>query len=122
MRTGFAGRVAHFFLDSKLTPLVIAAALGLGALALIATPREEEPQIRVPMVDVMVAWPGALPAEIESRIVVPLERTMWGIPGVEHVYSASRPGMGMVTVRFKVNESNEASLVKVYERQSALGW
>jgi multidrug efflux pump subunit AcrB len=102
MRTGFAGRVARFFLDSKLTPLVIAASLGLGALALIATPREEEPQIRVPMVDVMVAWPGAEPAEVESRIVVPLERTMWGIPGVEHVYSASRPGMGMVTVRFKV--------------------
>ena len=122
MRAGFAGTLARFFLDSKLTPLVVAAALGLGALALLATPREEEPQIRVPMVDVMVAWPGAEPAEVESRIVVPLERTMWGIPGVEHVYSASRPGLAMVTVRFKVNESNEASLVKVYERQTALGW
>jgi multidrug efflux pump subunit AcrB len=122
MRAGFAGRVAHFFLDSKLTPLVIAASLGLGALALLATPREEEPQIRVPMVDVMVAWPGAEPAEVESRVVAPLERILWGIPGVEHVYSVSRPGLGMVTVRFKVNESNEASLVKVYERQSAMGW
>jgi multidrug efflux pump subunit AcrB len=121
-RAGLAGQVAHFFLGSKLTPLLIAASLGLGALALLATPREEEPQIRVPMVDVMVAWPGAEPAEVESRIVAPMERMLWGVPGVEHVYSVSRPGMGMVTVRFKVNESNEASLVKVYERQSAMGW
>jgi multidrug efflux pump subunit AcrB len=120
MRRGFAGRVAHAFLDSKLTPLVVAASLGLGALALLATPREEEPQIRVPMVDVMVAWPGAEPAEVESRIVVPIERALWGVPGVEHVYSVSRPGLGMVTVRFGVNESNEASLVKVYERESAM--
>jgi multidrug efflux pump subunit AcrB len=122
MRVGFAGKVAHAFLDSKLTPLVVAASLGLGALALLATPREEEPQIRVPMVDVMVAWPGAEPAEIDSRIVAPIERILWGVPGVEHIYSVSRPGMGMVTVRFKVNESNEDSLVKVYERQTALGY
>ena len=121
MHVGFAGRVARAFLDSKLTPLVIAASLGLGALGLLATPREEEPQIRVPMVDVLVAWPGAEPAEVESRIVAPLERALWGIPGVEHIDSVSRPGTGMVTVRFKVGESNEASLVKVYERQSALG-
>jgi multidrug efflux pump subunit AcrB len=122
MRVGFAGRVAHAFLDSKLTPLVILASLGLGALALVATPREEEPQIRVPMVDVMVAWPGAEPAEVENRIVGPIERILWGVPGVEHIYSVSRPGMAMVTVRFKVNESNEESLVKIYERQSAMGW
>ncbi len=122
MRTGFAGRLAHAFLDSKLTPLIIAASLGLGALALFATPREEEPQIRVPMVDVMVAWPGAEPAEVENRIVAPIERILWGVPGVEHIYSVSRPGMAMITVRFKVNESNEDSLVKVYERQTAMGW
>src|SRR6185503_6547320 len=104
MRLGFAGNVARSFLDSKLTPLVVAASLGLGAIALLATPREEEPQIRVPMVDVMVAWPGAEPAEVESRIVAPIERMLWGVPGVEHIYSVSRPGMGMVSVRFKVNE------------------
>jgi multidrug efflux pump subunit AcrB len=119
-RAGLAGKVARFFLDSKLTPLVIAAALGLGALALVATPREEEPQIRVPMVDLLVAWPGAEPAEVESRVVAPLERMLWGVPGVDHVYSVSRPGLAMVTVQFEVNESNEASLVKVYERQSAM--
>jgi multidrug efflux pump subunit AcrB len=121
MRVGFAGKVAQAFLDSKLTPLIIVASLGLGALALLATPREEEPQIRVPMVDVMVAWPGAEPAEVENRIVAPIERILWGVPGVEHVYSVSRPGMALVTVRFKVNESNEDSLVKVFERQSAMG-
>jgi multidrug efflux pump subunit AcrB len=122
MRVGLAGRIAHAFLDSKLTPLIVAASLGLGALALLVTPREEEPQIRVPMVDVTVAWPGAEPAEVESRIVAPIERILWGVPGVEHIYSVSRPGVGMVTVRFRVNESNEESLVKVYERQTALGW
>jgi len=120
MRVGFAGRIAHAFLDSKLTPLLIAASLGLGALALLATPREEEPQIRVPMVDVSVAWPGAEPGEIETRVVEPLERAMWGLSGVEHLYSAARPGFALVTVRFRVNESNEDSLVKVYERLSAL--
>jgi multidrug efflux pump subunit AcrB len=116
MQVGFAGRVAHAFLDSKLTPLVIAASLGLGALALLATPREEEPQIRVPMVDVKVAWPGAEPAEVDTRVVQPLERAMWGIAGVEHVYSTASRGFALVTVRFLVNESNEESLVKVYER------
>jgi len=122
MRLGFAGTIARTFLGSTLTPLVVAASLGLGALALLATPREEEPQIRAPMVDVAVAWPGAEPAEVESRIVAPIERMLWGVPGVEHVYSVSRPGLGMVSVRFEVGEANEASLVKVYERQSAMGF
>jgi multidrug efflux pump subunit AcrB len=119
VRVGFAGRIAEAFLDSKLTPLLIAASLGLGALALLATPREEEPQIRVPMVDVVVAWPGAEPGEVETRLVEPLERAMWSIPGVEHVYGTARSGVALVTVRFRVNESNEDSLVKVYERLSA---
>ena len=120
MRVGLSGKLAHAFLDSKLTPLLIGASLGLGSLALLATPREEEPQIRVPMVDVMIAWPGADPAEVESRIVTPVERILYGISGVEHVYAAARPGMALITTRFRVNESNEDSLVKVWERQSAL--
>ena len=73
------------------------------------------------MVDVMVAWPGAEPAEVASRVVEPLERAMWGLSRVEHVYSTARPGFALVTVRFEVGESNEQSLVKVYERLSALG-
>jgi multidrug efflux pump subunit AcrB len=122
MGVGFAGRIAHAFIDSKLTPLLILASLGLGAMALVATPREEEPQIRVPMVDVMITWPGAEPAEVESRIVAPIERILWGVPAVEHIYSVSRPGQALITVRFKVNESNEESLVKVFERQEAMSW
>jgi multidrug efflux pump subunit AcrB len=118
---GIAGRIARAFIDSKLTPLLIVASLALGALALLATPREEEPQIRVPMVDVAVAWPGAEPGEIETRIVEPLERALFGLSGVEHVYAAARGGVALVTVRFRVNESNEGSLVKVYERLSSLG-
>jgi multidrug efflux pump subunit AcrB len=118
---GLAGRVARAFIDSKLTPLFIASALGLGALALVSTPREEEPQIRVPMVDVMVAWPGAEPAEVETRIVEPIERAMWGLSQVEHVYATARQGSALVTVRFRVGESSEESLVKVYERLSSLG-
>src|SRR4029079_9684041 len=89
MRIGLAGRIAGAFIDSKLTPLLIAASLGLGALALLATPREEEPQIRVPLVDVAVAWPGADPAEVETRMLEPLERAFWGISGVEHVYATA---------------------------------
>jgi multidrug efflux pump subunit AcrB len=119
MRVGAAGRVAQVFLDSKLTPLLIAACLALGALALLATPREEEPQIRVPMVDVSVAWPGARPEEVERHVLEPIERAMWGLPGVEHVYATARAGAALVTVRFLVNEPNEESLVKVYERLSA---
>ena len=119
MRDGLAGRVARVFLDSKLTPVLILAALALGALALLATPREEEPQIRVPMVDVTVAYPGAPPEEVERRLLDPLERAMWGLSGVEHVYGTARPGSALVTVRFRVNESNEDSLVKVYERLSS---
>jgi multidrug efflux pump subunit AcrB len=116
IRVGPSGRLARAFLGSKLTPLLIAAALGLGALALLATPREEEPQIRVPMVDVAVVHPGADPDEVAARVVAPIERAMWGLSGVEHVYSTARRGLALVTVRFRVNESNEESLVKVYER------
>jgi multidrug efflux pump subunit AcrB len=121
MRVGLAGWMARTFLGSKLTPLFIAASLGMGAFALLVTPREEEPQIRVPMVDVAVAWPGADVAEVESRLLDPLEEAMWGLSRVEHVYGTARPGVALVTVRFLVNEENEGSLVKVYERLSAVG-
>ncbi len=121
MRVGFAGRIAQAFLQSKLTPLLIVASLALGAMALLATPREEEPQIRVPMIDVMVAFPGAEPAEVASRVVAPIERAMWSLSRVEHVYSSAQPGFALITVRFDVGEPYEESLVKVYERLSTLG-
>jgi multidrug efflux pump subunit AcrB len=120
VKVGIAGRIAHTFLGSKLTPLIVVASLAVGSLALLATPREEEPQIRVPMIDVAVAWPGVDPEEIAGRVTTPIEKAMWGLSGVEHVYSTSRPGFSLVTVRFRVNESNEASLVKVSERLSTV--
>ena len=114
-RYGLAGRLARPFLKSKLTPVIVVAAIALGVVAVVLTPREEEPQIVVPMVDVMIPFPGASAAEVESQVVTPLERRLWGIPGVEYLYSSSRPGAGFITVRFKVNEPIEPSLVKVHQ-------
>ncbi len=113
---GPAGKVAHFFIDSKLTPLLIVASLLLGGFAVLLTPREEEPQIVVPMVDIFVGLPGASPQAVENRVTIPLEKRMAEIPGVEYVYSGSMPSVAMVTVRFKVGEDQERSLVKIYDK------
>ncbi len=113
---GPAGRLTRFFIDSKLTVLLMLAALGLGALSVALTPQEEEPQIIVPVMDIFVGLPGADPAEVENRVTIPLEKRMWEIPGVEYVYSASMPSVAMVTVRFYVGEDQERSLVKVYDK------
>ncbi len=116
---GGAGRLAAAFIESKLTPLIILAALLLGAMAVMITPREEEPQIIVPMMDVLVRFPGASPSEVESRITSPMERKLWEIPGVKYLYSMSRPGLSVVTVRFRVGENVEDSLVKLYDKLSS---
>lgn len=113
---GFAGKIARAFINSKLTPLIVGASLLLGLYSVLATPREEEPQIVVPMVDVYLPMPGASPKEVEQRLVSPIEKRLWEIKGVEYLYSASRPGMGIVTVRFLVGENMEASLVKLYNK------
>ena len=113
---GFAGKIARAFIDSKLTPLIVGASLLLGLYSILATPREEEPQIVVPMVDVYLPMPGSSPKEVEQRLVAPFEKKIWEIKGVEYVYSASRPGMGIVTVRFVVGENMEQSLVKLYNK------
>ena len=83
-RLGLAGRLAATFIPSKLTPLLIVGAMATGAFAIAALPREEEPQIIVPMVDVFVALPGASPAEVEQRVTRPMEKLLWEVPGVEH--------------------------------------
>ena len=113
---GISGRVAGAFLQSKLTPLIIIAALALGALGIAATPREEEPQISVPMIDVIAAMPGASPVEVENLLTRPIERRMQSLSGVEHVYAMSGDGYAMVTVRFRVGENQEASVVKVHAK------
>ncbi|MBS1765966.1 MAG: efflux RND transporter permease subunit [Acidobacteria bacterium] len=118
-KLGLAGRLAKTFLRSKLSPLIVGAAIAAGMLAIALTPREEEPQIVVPMVDVQVSDPGASPPEVEAQVTTPLERRLWGIPGVEYLYSVSRPGGALITVRFKVNEPLEPSLVKVRQELDA---
>jgi len=113
---GIAGRLAAALLHSKLTPLAILASLLLGVYAVVALPREEEPQIIVPMVDVFVEMPGASPTEIEQRVTRPLEQLLWEIPGVEYVYSTSSQGHALVIVRFLVGQDEERALVRLNQK------
>jgi len=116
---GPSGKIAKFFIDSKLTPVIIVAAILLGAAAVIALPREEEPQIIVPMIDIFVQMPGASSKEVEQRVTSPMEKLLWEIPGVEYVYSTSSPGMAMVVVRFFVGEDEERSIVRLQSKLMA---
>jgi multidrug efflux pump subunit AcrB len=116
---GMAGRMAQAFIDSRLTPLLVVASLLLGVFAIVATPREEEPQIIVPMMDVFVQMPGASAKEVEERVTIPMEKKLMEIPGVEYVYSTSSPGLGFAIVRFKVGEDEEKSIVKLYNKMYA---
>jgi multidrug efflux pump subunit AcrB len=111
-----AGAIASHFINSKLTPLFVAASLLLGAFAIWKTPREEEPQIVVPMLDVFVQMPGATPAEVEQRASIPMERLLREVPGVEYVYSISQPGMSLLVVRFYVGTKEEDAIVKTYNK------
>ncbi len=113
---GIAGRVARSFIDSKLTPLIVGASLLLGAFAVIMLPREEEPQIKVPMIDVLVAMPGTSAKEVEERVTRPMEKLLWEIPNVEYLYSTSREGESLVIVRFKVGSDPQQSLVALTEK------
>jgi len=115
-KLGFAGKIAHAFIDSRLTPLIVAASLLLGLFAVRMTPREEEPQIVVPMIDIYLPMPGSSPQEVRERVVKPFESKLWEIKGVEYLYSMSRPGMGIITVRFLVGQPMEESLVKLYNK------
>jgi len=118
-RLGFAGRFAHAFIDSKLTPLIIAASILLGIGAVLMLPREEEPQIIVPMIDLFVQMPGASAKEVEERVTRPMEQLLWEIPGVEYIYSTSSPGFSMAVVRFRVGEDEEKSIVKLNQKMFA---
>ncbi|MBI5544256.1 MAG: efflux RND transporter permease subunit, partial [Deltaproteobacteria bacterium] len=118
-KLGMAGSLARAFIRSRLTLLLVVASVALGILAVRITPREEEPQIVVPMVDVAVEMPGASAREIESQLTTPLERRLWGIPGVEYLYSTSLAGRALLTVRFKVNEPLEPSTATVRHELAA---
>jgi len=119
MKNGIAGRLASAFIESKLTPLIIIASLLMGIFAVLKTPREEEPQIIVPMADVIVQMPGATAKEVEQRITYPMEKLIWEIPGVEYVYSTSSPGQAMVIVRFLVGQDQERAFVRLMEKLQA---
>ena len=113
---GFAGRLAKKFINSKLTPLIITASVLLGIGAIYMLPREEEPQIVVPMIDVMVQMPGATPKEVEERVTKPMEKLLWEIPGVEYIYSTSSPGASIAIVRFKVGWNEEDAIVHLNQK------
>jgi len=113
---GIAGKIAKAFIKSKLTPLIVIASLLLGVFAVLVTPREEEPQIVVPMIDVMVGFPGASAKEVEERVTRPMEKFLWEIKGVEYVYSIVKPSQNLTIVRFYVGENMEDSLVKLYNK------
>jgi multidrug efflux pump subunit AcrB len=106
----------RYFADSKITPLLIAASILLGTLSLVQLPREEEPQIVVPIFDIFVSYPGVTPKEAEKRIVELGERKFWEIPGVEYVYSTSYAHGAMFIVRFRVGEDMERSLIRLYTK------
>jgi multidrug efflux pump subunit AcrB len=113
---GIAGRIAQSFINSKLSLLIVIASLLLGVFAVVMLPREEEPQIKVPMVDVLVSMPGFHAKEVEERATRPMEKLLWEIPGVEYIYSTSSEGQSVVIVRFKVGENMESSLVKLNQK------
>jgi multidrug efflux pump subunit AcrB len=111
---GFSGRIARRFQSNALTPLLALAAVLLGLFAVVVTPREEEPQIDVTFANVFVAFPGAGTQEVENLVALPMEQVLSEIEGVKHVYSVSRPGMGVLTVQFKVGEGRSEALVRLY--------
>ncbi|MCX8041870.1 MAG: efflux RND transporter permease subunit [Thermodesulfobacteriaceae bacterium] len=110
-KLGFTARIVNYFIDSKLTPIIILVTLALGLLAILKTPKEEEPQIVVPMIDMIIQYPGAEPEEVEKRVVTPLEKKLWELKNVEYIYSVSKAGMAVVTVRFYVGTDPVKALV-----------
>ena len=114
MKEGIAGKIAKIFIQSKLTVLLMIVFMVVGVYSSFLIPREEEPQIDVPMADIFVGYPGASPTEVESRVIKPLEQLISNIKGVEYVYSTSMKEQGMVIVQFYVGEDIERSFVKLY--------
>lgn len=115
-KIGLSGKIAKAFIDSKLTPLLVIAILLLGVFVVLNTPREEEPQISVPMVDIYIAYPGHTAEDIENRITKVMEKKLWEIDGIEYVYSTSTPGMASFITRFKVGSDLDQSLVRLYNK------
>ena len=115
MQEGISGKIAHFFINSKLTILLMIGLMIIGIYSSFLIPREEEPQIIVPMADVLVGYPGANPTEVENRVIKPLEKIISNIKGVEHVHSMAMNGQAVMVVQFYVGEDTERSYVKLYD-------
>lgn len=115
-KIGFAGKIAEKFSHSKLTPVIAIFSILVGITAVVLTPKEEEPQISVPMIDIQIPAPGFDAAEVEKKVTEPVERAIWGLEGVEYVYSSSQAHGSLVTARFKVGEPMEPSLVKIHDQ------
>jgi multidrug efflux pump subunit AcrB len=113
---GSMTRLAGLFINSRLTPLLVLAMLLIGFLAIALTPREEEPQIVVPMIDVMVMLPGATPLQIENLVTKPLEQKIWEVDDVEYVYSSSFEGFSLVTARYLVGTDMEAAITRLWNK------
>ncbi len=116
VKESFTRKVTRVFLVSNLSPIFILISILLGFVALIVTAREEEPQIVVPFVDITISFPGASAEEVEKLISTPVERKLMEIDGIEYVYSMSKPGISIITARFRVGEDKERSLVKLYDK------
>src|SRR4030066_439528 len=128
---GLTARLVKVFLLSKLPTIIILVSLLAGLAALLYTPREEDPQIKVPMVDILIRFPGASPEEVENLVVIKLEKKLWEMEGLEDLYSQADSGFAVVTAKFKVGEDLETSLFKVYNQvfsnidqapQGVTGW
>ncbi len=113
---GLSGRIAALFINTPVTPMLFIAAMCIGVMGLLFTPRQEDPQISVPLIDIFVQYPGASVEQVETLVTNPLERIMKEIPGVRHIYSASMRDAAVVTVRFYVGEEMGASIVKVHDK------
>jgi multidrug efflux pump subunit AcrB len=116
--TSWASRIVGLFIDSKLTPLILFFSIVLGAFAVLWLPREEEPQIMVPMIDIFVGMEGASAKEVEERVTKPMEKFLWEIPGVEYIYSTSSLGTSLAIVRFVVGHDEEDAIVKVNQKMA----
>ena len=112
---GLSGRIARFFLTSQLTPLIALIAALLGLIAILVTPREEEPQINVTMANVFIPFPGASAKDVEALVATPAEQVLSQIAGIEHIYSVSKPGMAVLTVQYLVGQDRTQALVRLYD-------
>ncbi len=110
---GLIGRIINYFIDAKITPILIIIAFFLGFIAIVKTPKDEEPQIVVPMIDILISYPGAEPEEIEKRVILPLEKKLWELTNIEYLYSVAKEGQAIVTARFYVGTDPVKALVEL---------